>query len=1221
MTDQCHEPNLVPSITETTTDSQIQEVRAEQIHEVHAEKVVQNVTNIDETNITDSHIQEVRAEQIHEVNAEEVVQNVTNIDETNITASQIQEVRTEQIHEVHAEKVVQNVTNIDETNITNSHLQEVRAEQIHEVHAEKVVQNVINIDDQPSSSLSSPTQQRPTEAGAQPNTAADPVYKVDPTPSGILGKVSRKIHKGRRVRKFIDYFNKRSWKETEVKVAENYKKLNEPDFEVHPKLKKVSYFYEGQMAAEYKKEKEFAVTERSEEIGEVTTMNELVQQLSNGSCKYIAITGQAGSGKTTIMKRMSRRVVVANDLVKEARKAKGTFSKEKCKFKFVHHFGFKDMPVSYAARPEEALSPCDLLFGKIAHGFTKLGLEDGYEWLIEHDSECIFFFDGLDQAMWDLHGNHNKMNYFDKSSTTTIIYNILTGNLFPGAKIVISSHEHKIASLPSELRPSFITALTGLDQEDTKKLFIAVLGEKGEESWNKLTVQSPSLIQFSSIPLFLFFIAIVHKFNPANSPDAMTDVMIQILHIFMRSDHAQKRTNMRQDICKLMEMSFKGTKEKRVIFTIDDFERVGLHSDEVRDLILKVPGNNMLSQHLMEGDNLMFFSHQILQEILSSLYIANMDLATFQSFIIEEIHDDHWSVVLRFLCGIIFNQDIKIEFLKDLTTMVNRKEKKAILRENLKAKISQCTQAYQKLELFGALYEANDAELIQSHVQKINFENESFTTAGMYAMSSVMRRCGHLEQFRLVKCGLNAKLMKCLEINLKGSELKVSKLDISGNQMNEEAFNNLGSALASIDGRELELKLQMCGLTKEKIDALGRITGLKIHTLDVRNNSQITSDLFLAIAKVATQSEVKNLLTDSCKELHLTTKQLKELNKWKTCGKIHTLDVRNNSQITSDLFLAIAKVATQSEVKNLLTDSCKELHLTTKQLKELNKWKTCGKLDKLDVSNNKDLGTAGFGDVGLVVLQYQVKALEARYCNLTAESMKAFKENTRNATLDKLDVSGNEDLGSDGFGEAGKVVSQCQVKVLEARNCNLTTEGMKAFRENTCNVKLDKLDVSNAYNLGIAGFGEVGKVVLQCQVKALEAQYCNLTAEVLQSFRKNTRNGKLDKLNVSDNKNLGMDFGEVGKVVSQCQVGVLQANYCNLTAEGIKAFKENTHNAKIKFLDLSWNNVRYEWLPTVSEIVYQCGVETLKMCNCSFTGDQLRIFKELIADTVVEFID
>uniref|UniRef100_UPI0019395C19 uncharacterized protein LOC120331714 n=1 Tax=Styela clava TaxID=7725 RepID=UPI0019395C19 len=473
------------------TDSQIQEVRAEQIHEVHAEKVVQNVTNIDETRITDSQIQEVRAEQIHEVHAEKVVQNVTNIDETTITDSQIQEVQAEQIHEVHAEKVVQNVTNIDETIITDSHIQEVRTEQIHEVHAEKVVQNITNIEetnitdsqihevhakkvvqnvtnidetvitspkdvyvkkvekfvvnifqdhDQPSSSISSPTKQRPTEAAARPKTAPDPVYKGDPTPSGVLEKVSRKIHKGRRVRKFIKYFNKRTWKETEVKVAENYKKLNEPDFEVHPKLKKVPNFYGGQMADEYKKEKEFAVTEGSEEIGEVMTINELIKQLDDESCKYIAIAGQAGSGKTTIMKRVSRSVAVANDLVKEARKVKGTFSKlfsrKRRQFKFVHHFGFKDMPVSYATRPEEALSPCDLLFGKIAPG---LEVEDGYEWVIEHDSECIFCFDGLDQAMWDLNGNHNKMNYFDKSSTATIIYNILTKNLFRRAKIVISS--------------------------------------------------------------------------------------------------------------------------------------------------------------------------------------------------------------------------------------------------------------------------------------------------------------------------------------------------------------------------------------------------------------------------------------------------------------------------------------------------------------------------------------------------------------------------------------------------------------------------------------------------------------------------------------------------------------------------------------------------------------------------------------------------------------
>ncbi|XP_077969617.1 NACHT, LRR and PYD domains-containing protein 3-like isoform X1 [Styela clava] len=1090
---------------------------------------------------------------------------------------------------------------------------------------------------------------------------------------------------GQRVKKFIKYFNKRTWKETEVKIAENYKKLNEPDFEVHPKLKKVPNFYEGQMAAEYKKEKGFAVTEGSEEIGQLITMNKLSEQLSDESCNYIAITGQAGSGKTTIMKRVSRSVVVANELVKKARKAKGTFSqllrKKKRQFRFVHHFGFKDMPVSNATRPEEALSPCDLLFGKIAPGFKNLEVEEGYEWVIEHDYECIFFFDGLDQAMWDLQGNHNKMNYFDKSSTATIMYNILTRNLFPRAKIVISSREHKIASLPLELRPPFITALAGLDPEDIKKLFISVLGESGEESWNRLTVQSPSLIQFSSVPLFLLLNAIVHKFNPANPPDTMTDVMIQILHIFMRSDHAQERGNIKQNIRKLMKMSFEGTKEKRVIFTIDDLKKVGLHSDDVRDLIIKVPGNNMLSQHLMEGDNLMFFSHQILQEILASLYIANMDLATFQSFITEEIHDDHWSVVLRLLCGIIFNQDIKTEFLKDLTTVKDREAKKALLRESLKNKMSQCTRSYQKLELFGALYEANDAELIQSHVPEINFENESFNAAGMYAMSSVMRRCGHLEQFRLVKCDLNAELMKCLELNLKGSGVKVSKIDISDNQMNEEVFKSLGSALASIDGNEMELKLQMCELTKEKIDALRRNSGLKILTLDVRNNSNITSDLFVAIAKIATQSEVKNLLTDPCKKLHLateqlmelskwkscgkiytldvrnnseitsdlflaiakvatrsevknlltdpcevlhlTTDQLMELSKWKTCGKIHTLDVRNNSKITSDLFLAIAKVATRSEVENLLTDPCEELHLNSEQLMELGKWKTCGKLDKLVVNENKDLGTAGWSEVGLVVTQCQVKALEARYCNLTAEGMKAFKENTRNAKLDKLVVSHNSNLGTACWGEVGLVVTQCQVKVFKASYCNLTAGGLKAFKENTRNARLDKLVVSHNSNLGTACWGEVGLVVTQCQVKVFKASYCNLTAGGLKAFKENTRNARLDLLDVSGNKNLGnAGWGEVGLVVTQCQVMALEARYCNLTAEVIKAFKENTRNAKIEFLDLSGNQVSKfgnEGLFTISEIVLQCQVETLHMRICGFNEDLLKRFKALIADTGVEF--
>ena len=105
--------------------------------------------------------------------------------------------------------------------------------------------------------------------------------------------------------------------------------------------------------------------------------------------------------------------------------------------------------------------------------------------------------------------------------------------------------------------------------------------------------------------------------------------------------------------------------------------------------------------------------------------------------------------------------------------MEEQGNKRKFLKETLATAISLCEKSYQRLELFGALYEANDAKLIQSHVRDINFEGESFTEAGMYAMSSVMRRCGQLDQVNLAKCRLNSELLQSMESNLKNSGLKV----------------------------------------------------------------------------------------------------------------------------------------------------------------------------------------------------------------------------------------------------------------------------------------------------------------------------------------------------------------------------------------------------------------------------------------------------------------
>nr|XP_039262561.1 uncharacterized protein LOC120338711 isoform X5 [Styela clava] len=946
-----------------------------------------------------------------------------------------------------------------------------------------------------------------------------------------------------------------------------------------------------------------------------------------------------------------------------------------------------------------------------------------------------------------------------------------------------------MASLPLELRPPLIIALAGLERDDTKKLFTAVVGETGEESWNKMTFQSPALVPLSSVPLFLIFNAIVHKSNPENLPNTMTDVMTKVLHIFMRSSHTLEKKSIEIILHNLMKMSFEATREKRVIFNNTDLKNAGLTKEMVRDLIIEVPGgSSLLNQHLLEGDTLMFFSHQILQEMLAALYIANMDIATFQAFVTNEIHKDHWSVVLRLLCGTVFDQKIKAQFIKDLTTDTGL-EKQNCLKHALTTKINQCTKSYQKLELFGALYETNDAELIRSHVQEINFENESFTAAGMCAMSCVMRRCGHLEQVRLVKCELNAELLKNFEFNLKGSIVKVSKFDISLNPMSVEAFDIFGSVLTNIEVEKLVM--HGCSLTEEKLRVLGRHSHLKMRALDIRTITNMTFDLYFAIVKFASEHGVKEILMDAWDYFKASKEQLLELSKWKVCGKIRVLDVRTITNMTFDLYLAIAKIASEHDVKELLMDPWDCFKASKNQLLELSKWKVCGKINVLDVQSitqmssdlcltiyefasqravkkilmdsldfskaNKEqlkklskyklcgkisiidisqnsMDEEAFDALGDLLSKYEVDQLIAKNCQLTKAKLDALgshsglklskfdiSENpmdekgfnalgslltannkvidlvmqncqltkekvdalgshsglkistldirsiigmtfnlflaiSKFATeseveellmdpwkefratkdqimelskwkvcgkLDELNVSNNKDLGAAGFGKVGTVVSKFHVKELKAQNCNLTAEGIKAFKENTRNAKLNILDISLNKNLGIAGFGEVGTVVSKCQVKEFEARSCNLTSEEMKAFKENTSNAKLDILDIGWNKNLGTaGFSEVGLVVSKCQVKALEAQDCNLTAERINAFKENTSNAKIDSLNLSLNKVSKlgdAGLSTISEIVHQCHVGTLNMRYCDFDDDQLERFKALIADTGVEF--
>ncbi|XP_077966017.1 ribonuclease inhibitor-like [Styela clava] len=208
--------------------------------------------------------------------------------------------------------------------------------------------------------------------------------------------------------------------------------------------------------------------------------------------------------------------------------------------------------------------------------------------------------------------------------------------------------------------------------------------------------------------------------------------------------------------------------------------------------------------------------------------------------------------------------------------------------------------------------------------------------------------------------------------------------------------------------------------------------------------------------------------------------------------------------------------------------------------------------------------------------------------------------------------------------ECGIVCSKYNVCVLRLRDVELRTIHLLNFLKHVKNGKLRELDVSSNVNLGVEGVGVLGAIVSHCEVQKVGMQECNLTAEGIMAFKDKVGNAKIKKIDVSYNGNLGIvGVGVLGSTVLQCEVKKIAMLNCNLTAEALEAFRKNVGNSKIELLNIRFNKVGElgdEGLSTISEILHHCQLTKLWMEGCELNCDKLQKFKELIAGTGVEFL-
>nr|XP_039248043.1 uncharacterized protein LOC120325929 [Styela clava] len=673
----------------------------------------------------------------------------------------------------------------------------------------------------------------------------------------------------------------------------------------------------------------------------------------------------------------------------------------------------------------------------------------------------------------------------------------------------------------------------------------------------------------------------------------------------------------------LKKIAFYAMKEKRVIFTREELEKVGINSKSIGDFIIKVPNKNYISQCLLDGEFSYFFSHQTIQEMLAALFLCEASTSEFEGFVKESLHLNHWSVVLRFTSGIMLNLSIKLGGAISLVKIDNGIEKRKILKDSLRERLRKTKERekpFEMMELFGVLYEANDSDFIRSNVWEINFVNAVITPSGMLAISSVLRRCENLDLIRFSECGFKSEILEIMSTNLVNVHLQVKKFEFvqTGSVLDINGLSYLGSVLGACQSNELFLNFGCTGtdykeLTKSFEEA--KMPNVRIQKFTFEPTDEMNGPLFSAIAEFA-ENYADDVLVPSllkcaeedidvigegigCKEMviehvqivNMSTERARKLGK--TCASFHVQAVELDAVFITGEHLEIVKENIGDEkIQKLIVQSLKEISSALfVALADFVKFHTEELEMEPTVWNESDIGIVSRGE--------KCKKMQIRAVKIIHHS---------------ISISRCEQLGN--------ICSKYDVDEIHIFRARLEAQHLQVFLEYVEDGKFNSLSIGDNYELGDEGCALVGAVVVRCEVRKLRMRECDLKTSEVKAFRENVSDATLDSLDVSYNDNLNPSvYSEIGVLVTQCQLKNLAIKDCYLEPKGIKALKDNLgDNVELQTLDFSENKadkIGKEGLSMIGEIVRKCKVESLLMKDCKFDEDQLDTFKEMIGD--IEF--
>ncbi|XP_076811567.1 protein NLRC5-like [Clavelina lepadiformis] len=358
------------------------------------------------------------------------------------------------------------------------------------------------------------------------------------------------------------------------------------------------------------------------------------QDLLDQKGKFISIVASAGSGKTVFSLRLAKVFSLLQRLC-------------------IH---LKLMDANY----EQPLTLRQLLLENMFPGHSEEFYTACFSWMQKNADKIVLILDGLDQAQYSLEKISPKINYNACVPVKDLVFNLCRKHFFPNSLLIITSRPHAVLYLPEPARPQVTYALGDLSIFNSQKLFLAFADE---DLWRKINTTSSQMLSMCRNPLMLQMIisSNIHPSEDIGDASTPTRLFATVMKNLTQSGHIHNTEGLYELVKRLRVLAFDATKEGKVVLTAKQLRNAQVNPATIHDIVVQLHTHGLsVNSCLFEGNTKFFFCHQTFQEHLTASYaVYGMPLEEFQEFVETSLFEEHWIVVRRFVCGLMFDLESK----------------------------------------------------------------------------------------------------------------------------------------------------------------------------------------------------------------------------------------------------------------------------------------------------------------------------------------------------------------------------------------------------------------------------------------------------------------------------------------------------------------------------------------------------------------------------------